>query len=467
MWTSWGPVWWSSATIRTTSWAPATPPIEPADIRERARFAIPFNHPTVLYRRDLVLAVGGYTDFARMEDYLLWAKLILAGARVANVAEPLVKYRVGAGAYTRRGGWEQLRAELAVQRRFRRLGFTSRQQYLRNVLVRGGYRLVPERIRRVGVSTPDRNLPSRDELRPAVARIRATSAASQVELVMTTPTAVPEPFSAEGAALIEAGYPLDAVDLLRQAVASGEPSGPDLLLRAYLDSGNWHAAAEWLTPLVAAGHVRFAGALGQVFLEIGDRDRAEEMLRLAVESGDAARRPTTWQSCSATRAGTPRRCTCWSRAADAGEPYAGSNLVELHLEAGNLPAAIEAAERYADERRPETLVALAEVRARQGHPDEAERLHRRAEQLGALRAHTSYGRFLQRGARGLGAARARVPEGRAARRARRGPTPSAGSCWTTAALAKPAATWSGPPTIGDNSAAEALIDLDGDPTDEL
>jgi glycosyltransferase involved in cell wall biosynthesis len=125
-----------------------TPPIEPADIRQRARFAVPFNHPTVVYRRDLVLAVGGYTDFARMENYLLWAKLILAGARVANVAEPLVKYRVGAGAYARRGGLEQLRTELEVQRRFRRLGFTTRNQYLRNVAVRGGYRLVPEGLRR-------------------------------------------------------------------------------------------------------------------------------------------------------------------------------------------------------------------------------------------------------------------------------------------------------------------------------
>ena len=125
-----------------------TPPIEPADIRQRARFAVPFNHPTVVYRRDLVLAVGGYTDFARMEDYLLWAKLILAGARVANVPEPLVKYRVGAGAYARRGGLEQLRTELEVQRRFRRLGFTTRNQYLRNVAVRGGYRLVPEGLRR-------------------------------------------------------------------------------------------------------------------------------------------------------------------------------------------------------------------------------------------------------------------------------------------------------------------------------
>jgi hypothetical protein len=106
-----------------------TPPTDPADIAVRARFADPFNHPTVVYRRDLVRAVGGYSDFALMEDYLLWAKLLVAGARVANTAEPLVKYRVGAGAYARRGGLGQLRAELAVQRRFRELGFTTRRQW--------------------------------------------------------------------------------------------------------------------------------------------------------------------------------------------------------------------------------------------------------------------------------------------------------------------------------------------------
>ncbi|MGQ0573516.1 MAG: glycosyltransferase [Pseudonocardia sp.] len=125
-----------------------TPPTDPADIVARARFADPFNHPTVVYRRDLVRAVGGYGDFAVMEDYLLWARMIVAGARVANVAEPLVGYRVGAGAYRRRGGLGQLRAELALQRRFRELGFTSRAQCARNVVVRGGYRLVPEPVRR-------------------------------------------------------------------------------------------------------------------------------------------------------------------------------------------------------------------------------------------------------------------------------------------------------------------------------
>jgi glycosyltransferase involved in cell wall biosynthesis len=125
------------------------PPTGPDDIRARSRFADPFNHPTVVYRRDLVRSVGGYGDFALMEDYLLWAKMIMAGARVANVAEPLVLYRVGAGAYRRRGGLAQLRTELGLQRRLRALGFTTRAQYLRNVAVRGGYRLVPEELRRV------------------------------------------------------------------------------------------------------------------------------------------------------------------------------------------------------------------------------------------------------------------------------------------------------------------------------
>jgi len=83
-----------------------------------------------------------------MEDYLLFAKMIQNGARVANIAEPLVLYRVGAGAYARRGGVTLLKSEWALQRRLYGLGFTSRAQFVRNIVIRGGYRLVPERIRK-------------------------------------------------------------------------------------------------------------------------------------------------------------------------------------------------------------------------------------------------------------------------------------------------------------------------------
>jgi hypothetical protein len=68
--------------------------------------------------------------------------------------------------------------------------------------------------------------------------------------------------------------------------------------------------------------------------------------------------------------------------------------VELHLEAGDLPGAAAAAERYASERRPDTILALADVRAQQGRHADADSLYRRAGELGALRAHTAYGQFL-------------------------------------------------------------------------
>ncbi len=125
-----------------------TPPTDADEIRRVIRFRDPFNHPTVVYRRSAVEAAGGYSDMALMEDYLLFTRMVEGGARPANLAEPLVCYRVGEGAYARRGGRQLLRSELALQRRFRDLGITTRGQYVRNVAVRGGYRLVPEGLRR-------------------------------------------------------------------------------------------------------------------------------------------------------------------------------------------------------------------------------------------------------------------------------------------------------------------------------
>jgi len=126
-----------------------TPPLTEAAIKRWARFADPFNHPTVVYRKSAVQQAGGYRDLPLMEDYWLFARMIEAGATVANIADPLVKYRVGAGAFARRGGWNLLRSEIVLQRQFRASGFITRRQYLRNLAVRGGYRLVPEPIRRV------------------------------------------------------------------------------------------------------------------------------------------------------------------------------------------------------------------------------------------------------------------------------------------------------------------------------
>ena len=124
------------------------PPSDPEDIARYCRLHDPFNHPTVVYRRSAVIAAGGYGDLPLMEDYWLFARMIANGARTVNVAEPLVYYRVGDGAYERRGGRDLLRSELRLQRQMLREGFITHPQYWRNVVVRGGYRLVPTVIRK-------------------------------------------------------------------------------------------------------------------------------------------------------------------------------------------------------------------------------------------------------------------------------------------------------------------------------
>jgi glycosyltransferase involved in cell wall biosynthesis len=125
------------------------PPVGQENIVLQARFKDPFNHPTVVYRRSAVLAAGGYRHLDLMEDYWLFARMLQGGARVENLADPLVMYRVDAGAYNRRGGLRLFRSEVALQRALRRDRFLTRREFVRNVLVRGGYRFVPVGIRRI------------------------------------------------------------------------------------------------------------------------------------------------------------------------------------------------------------------------------------------------------------------------------------------------------------------------------
>ncbi|PID97537.1 MAG: glycosyl transferase [Actinobacteria bacterium] len=122
-------------------------PEKAEDIRRIVTYRDPFNHPTVMYRRQAVASVGGYEHVNHMEDYWLFARMVMAGIPCCNTPEALVRYRTGSGAYQRRGGWTMLRSELALQRRLWSDGIISPRELIRNVLIRGTYRLIPSSIR--------------------------------------------------------------------------------------------------------------------------------------------------------------------------------------------------------------------------------------------------------------------------------------------------------------------------------
>ncbi|WP_178945567.1 glycosyltransferase [Kocuria sp. TGY1127_2] len=116
-------------------------------IRRVATVRNPLCHPTVVLDARAVRDVGGYETIPGAEDYGLWVRMLDAGYALGNFAEPLVKYRAGAASWDRRGGVPAAIRELDLQRHLRASGFIGPVRWARNVVLRGGYRLIPRQWR--------------------------------------------------------------------------------------------------------------------------------------------------------------------------------------------------------------------------------------------------------------------------------------------------------------------------------
>lgn len=97
-------------------------PVDPARIAALV-WTNPFVHSTVMFRRDAILGVGSYdATLRRRQDYDLWFRCVAAGLTLANLAEPLVRYRFAEDTVRRsdlRDMREQVRIGLRGCRRVR------------------------------------------------------------------------------------------------------------------------------------------------------------------------------------------------------------------------------------------------------------------------------------------------------------------------------------------------------------
>lgn len=118
-------------------------PTDEAAIRRFARRRNPFNHMTVLFRREAALGVGNYQPFYLLEDYYLWYRFLRAGLPVANLPEPLVHARIGNGMVGRRWGWRYLRSEWRLLDVFRREGFIGWGAFMTNAGLKFLARMLP------------------------------------------------------------------------------------------------------------------------------------------------------------------------------------------------------------------------------------------------------------------------------------------------------------------------------------
>jgi glycosyltransferase involved in cell wall biosynthesis len=66
------------------------------------------SHPSVILRKNNILSIGGYrAAFKNAEDYDLWLRVSKVG-RLANIPEPLIRYRFSVDGMTLGKKWQQL-----------------------------------------------------------------------------------------------------------------------------------------------------------------------------------------------------------------------------------------------------------------------------------------------------------------------------------------------------------------------
>lgn len=84
------------------------------DIWKYGKRRNPFNHPTVMYKKSLILSAGGYQETIRGEDFALFTKLVAEGIKGENIPENLVMYRADENQFKRRTSWTDTKAVIEV-----------------------------------------------------------------------------------------------------------------------------------------------------------------------------------------------------------------------------------------------------------------------------------------------------------------------------------------------------------------
>ena len=104
----------------------------------------PINHPTVMYKKSSVENAGGYKKMIWFEDYYLWDRMILIGAKFYNIQEPLVNMRAGYAQLERRSGLKYAMSEITFQKELLNIGFINHYEFLINISIRFIARVLPK-----------------------------------------------------------------------------------------------------------------------------------------------------------------------------------------------------------------------------------------------------------------------------------------------------------------------------------
>lgn len=126
-----------------------TRPEQHDDIVKLAHKRSPICHAAAFMRKSAVLEAGNYVHRQYYEDYNLWVRMIMKGAKFYNIQESLYYVRTTEAQLNRRAGFCYLKNELKYLKEFRSMGFYTWSELIKNSVIRIAARLMPGGMRKI------------------------------------------------------------------------------------------------------------------------------------------------------------------------------------------------------------------------------------------------------------------------------------------------------------------------------
>ena len=105
-------------------------PVSYSDIIKFSKRRSPFNHPTVMYKREDILGLGGYPSSNRKEDLDLFLLALSKGFYAINLSDCVLYYRTSVDNYLRRKDKNNCKEFVRIIKKYYKLGYCGFNDFL-------------------------------------------------------------------------------------------------------------------------------------------------------------------------------------------------------------------------------------------------------------------------------------------------------------------------------------------------
>ncbi len=122
-------------------------PVEYKDILKYTKKRNPFNHMSVMFKKEVILKLGNYKNTPYFEDYLLWANAIKNNYYVENLKEIIVLANNNSNTMKNRGQKKYIKPTIDFQKYLLKNKYINIFQFIKNILIRTTVAILPNKAR--------------------------------------------------------------------------------------------------------------------------------------------------------------------------------------------------------------------------------------------------------------------------------------------------------------------------------